>query len=387
MSLPNRSLALILLPLLVGACRSSNDSQSFAAAQDSATVEAKPQDAGPIPGAERCDDLIMPGEEKYISKLWKITSGGENAEAYWSYDGSRLVMQTRRPADGIDCDQIFVTTPEGTKLVSAGGVTTCSYFLPSDDKVLFASTHAAAADCPPAPDRSQGYVWALYPTYDVWQRDLKTGDLTPLITGPGYDAEATVSPRGDRMVFTSTRSGDIELWTCALDGSDVKQVTDEIGYDGGAFFSHDGEKLVFRSTAFTPGKEEAEQADYKRLLAQNLVRPSHMELYVCNADGTGRKQITRLGGANFAPFFTPDDKHILFSSNHHDTNKPAMNFDLFMVPVEGGDVVQVTHYNESRGKQFDSFPMFSPNGKYLAFASNRGDGEAGETNVFVAEWR
>lgn len=343
--------------------------------------------AFPIPGAVQVDHLIQPGED-HFEHLYQLTWGGENAEAYWSFAGDRLVLQRRNPEEGVQCDRIYVTVGDELEQVSPGaGVTTCSYFLPDDERVLFASTHAEHDSCPPPPDRSRGYVWPLHPEYDVYARDLATGELSPLITGPGYDAEATVSPTANRIVFTSTRSGDIELWTCDLEGDDLRQVTDEPGYDGGAFFSHDGERLVFRSTEFTEGREEEELSEYRELLAEDLVRPHTMEVYVCDADGGNRRKVTDLGGANFAPFFTPDDRAILFSSNHHDDGRPALDFDLFLVDLETGELEQITHYDEGRGKQFDSFPMFSPNGRWLAFSSNRGAGAPGETNVFVALWR
>ncbi|MHC4262225.1 MAG: hypothetical protein ACYSWX_06885 [Planctomycetota bacterium] len=327
-------------------------------------------------------DLILEGE-LHFAELYKLTAGGENAEAYWSYDDSRLILQRRDPEDGVDCDRIYVTTPDGgLEQISDGrGVTTCSFFLPGDQSVLFGSTGAVHEQCPPPPDRSLGYVWELHPEYDIYLHDLETGETTPLITGPGYDTEATVSPRGDRIVFTSTRTGDPELFTCALDGSDVQQVTDMPGYDGGAFFSHDGTKLVFRSTAFTPGAEAEEQADFARLLEQDLVRPSDMEIMVCDADGSNRRRVTELGRANWAPYYYPTDDRIIFSTNHHVEGR-SRNFDLFAIDEDGEDLERITTY-----EGFDAFPMFSRDGRWLAFSSNRGGATEGETNVFLARWQ
>ncbi len=337
--------------------------------------------APPLPGAVPADDWILPGET-HFARLWKLTEGGENAEGYWSFAGDRIVFQRRHPQSGVDCDQIYLLRPgDEPELVSTGqGVTTCAYFMPGDRSVVFASTHARMEGCPPPVDFSEGYVWAIRPEYDLWTRDLDTGALTRLTDTWGYDAEATVSPRGDRMVFTSTRSGDLELWTCALDGSDPVQVTDAIGYDGGAFFSHDGKSLVFRSTAFTPGAEAQEQATYRDLLSNWKVRPHSMEIMLIDVDGTNRRQLTRLGRASFAPFFHPDDSKVIFSSNFHE--EAARNFDLFSIPVTGGEPERITTY-----EGFDSFPMFSPDGRYLVFASNRAGAEPGETNLFVAEWQ
>ncbi len=342
----------------------------------------------PISGGRLADDLIQPGEV-HFKHLWQLTDGGENAEAYWSFGGDRLVLQSRRPKEGVQCDRIYVTEDDATtRQVSNGrGVTTCSYFLPGDESVLFASTHSGHETCPEPPDRSQGYVWQIHSEYEIYTRDLASGEVRTLISGLGYDAEATISPTGDRMVFTSTRSGDIELWTCNVDGSDMRQVTDEPGYDGGAFFSHDGKQLVWRSTRFSDDNRAEEIAEYRALLERDLVRPSRMEIVVGKADGSERRQVTDLGNANFAPFFFPDDQRIIFSSNHHDTHRPAMNFDLFSIRPDGTDLQQVTFFDGERGKQFDSFPMFSPDGRFLAFSSNRGTGEAGETNVFIAEWQ
>jgi hypothetical protein len=389
MTTPNRRRR-AAAPLLVISVACAASACATPAAEPPAAADGAREVACPIAGAAPADHLIEPGET-HFARLWKLTSYGDNAEGYWSFDGRRISLQRTDERSGVACDQIYVTALHRgpLELVSTGrGATTCAYFLPGDAEVLFASTHAAACECPTPPDRSRGYVWAVQRDFDIYVRSLAGGELRPLIAGPGYDAEATVSPLGDRLVFTSSRTGDLELFTAALDGSDLRQVTESVGYDGGAFFSHDGRTLVFRSTRFAddPAAREAEVADYQALLADSLVRPTRMELQLCDADGGHRRALTDLGGANWAPYFFPGDERVLFASNHHDLAAGAEgrrpNFDLFAIDVDGGGLERVTTHAD-----FDSFPMFSPDGRFLVFASNRGGEEPGVTNLFVAEWR
>ncbi|WP_405283117.1 hypothetical protein V3331_14930 [Gaopeijia maritima] len=315
--------------------------------------------------------------EGHLVNLRQLTFEGENAEAYFSNDGTRLVYQ-RTPAEG-GCDQIFtfdLATGE-QQLVSTGtGRTTCSYFYPEGERVIFASTHAESEMCPAPPDMSQGYVWAVYPSYDLWIADDDGGNLTQLTDTPGYDAEATLSPQGDRMIFTSTRDGDLDLYTMALDGSDVRRITDRVGYDGGAFYSPDGSKIVWR--AHYP-EEGPEMDDYLRLLGQGLIRPSSLEVYVADADGSNVQQVTDNGAANFGPFFHPSGEKIIFSSNMDDPT--GRNFDLYLINVDGTGLERITYTDD-----FDGFPMFSPDGRYLVWGSNRNPSHDGNTNVFIAEW-
>lgn len=330
-------------------------------------------------------DLKYP-EEKHLKNVTQLTFGGDNAEAYWSFDQSKLVFQVKNQNWGVECDQIYVMDAfEGLKdstgrpqLVSTGlGRTTCSYFLPGDSLIVYSSTHLGGEACPPEPAREQGrYVWPIYPEYDIFVADLDGNIVAQLTDEPGYDAEPTVSPKGDKIVFTSTRSGDLELYTMNLDGSDVRQVTSGLGYDGGAFFSPDGTKLIFRASR--PQTEEAKKK-YKDLLAENLVEPSDMELYVCNVDGSDLRKITDLGNANWAPFFHPSGEKVIFSSNH--MSERGFPFNLFMINLDGTGLEQITF-----GEQFEAFPMFSPDGKYLVFASNRNNNGTRDTNLFVAEW-
>jgi Tol biopolymer transport system component len=319
-------------------------------------------------------------QEVHFAKLVQLTFGGENAEAYLSFAGDRLIFQSKR--DGLGCDQIFTMTLTGddVRMLSSGkGRTTCSYFLPGDQKIIYASTHAAADDCLPEPDRSKGYVWKLYDEYDIYVANADGGDVQVLSASPGYDAEATVSPTGDQIVFTSTRDGDPELYLMKLDGSEVQRLTDQPGYDGGAFFSADGKQIVWRANR---PEGEDELAKYQELRTEGLVRPTRLELMIMNADGSEQHPITANGAANFGPFWHPDGQRIIFASNLGDPQ--GRNFDLYLVDANGkpGQSAEQVTFTE----EFDGFPMFTRDGKQLVFASNRQHENDGDTNVFVADW-
>lgn len=318
-----------------------------------------------------------PGEV-HFGPLAMLTDGGENAEAYFSYDSKRLVFQTTR--EGVPCDQIMVMPAGGgnPELLSTGkGRTTCAYFTKGDSHVVYASTHLAGDECPTPPDMSQGYVWGLFGGYDIFKLDLETRELVRLTDTPGYDAEATVSPDGETIVFTSVRDGDLEIYTMDLDGGNVTRLTHTPGYDGGPFFSPDGSLICYRSHHPAEGPE---LDDYRRLLADEKVRPSVMEIMVMNADGSDQRQLTELGCASFGPFFHPSGEKIIFSSNH--PNPRGREFELWMVDLDGGNLEQVTF---SEG--FDGFPMWAPDGRTFVFGSNRHNSNEGDTNVFVTEWK
>ncbi len=327
------------------------------------------------------DDLTYP-EEKHFKNLKQLTFGGDNAEAYWSFDDSKLVFQAKNEKWNAPCDQIYLEDFKRDRksiapLLSTGkGRTTCSYFMPGNNHVLYASTHHYDENCPPEPPRGDKYVWPIYETFDIFVADLEGNIVDQLTDSPGYDAEATVSPNGDLIVYTSTRSGDLELWTMGIDGSNKTQVTFGLGYDGGAFFSPDGSKLIFRASR--PKTDEAKK-EYTDLLERGLVQPTEMELYVCNIDGSDLKQITDLGKANWAPFFHPSGNKVIFSSNHK--SERGFPFNLYMINVDGTGLEQIS-FDEA----FDSFPMFSFDGKKIAFSSNRNNGGGRSTNMFVADW-
>jgi TolB protein len=317
--------------------------------------------------------------ERHLQNIKQLTFGGENAEAYFSFDGRQLIFQSKR--DGRGCDQIYSMNIDGSgvKMVSNGeGRTTCSYFFKDGKKVLYASTFGGKKECPPNPDFSKGYVWAIYPDYDIYTSKPDGSDIKPLTRSAGYDAEATVSPNGKKIIFTSTRDGDLDLYSMDKNGKNVKRLTTELGYDGGAFFSPDGKQIVYRSYHPTTA---AEIARYKERLSQNLIEPTVFEVWIMNADGTNKRQVTKLGAASFAPFFTPDGKRIIFCTNHFASDQRKRNFDLALINTDGTGLERVT-FEET----FDGFPMFSPDGKKLVFASNRNAAKTGDTNVFIADW-
>jgi len=337
-------------------------------------------------GATWVSELNYEGEDHFYG-MRQLTDGGDNAEAYFSFDGSQLTFQSNAEKWGNECDQIYAfdwnqdtILEEAPARISNGlGRTTCAYFMPGDTTILYASTFTGDSACPAVPERGEGgaYVWPIYEDFDIYVSDLEGNLLDTLISGPGYDAEATVSPDGTKIVFTSTRSGDLELYVCDIDGSNIVQVTSGLGYDGGAFFSPDSKKLVFRSSRPT-SEEEVEK--YKDLLTQGLVEPTEMELYTCNIDGSELTQVTQLGQANWAPYYHPSGEKIVFSSNHH--SERGFPFNLFMINTDGTGLQQI-----SFDTAFDSFPMFSPDGKKLVFASNRNNGGGRATNLFIVDWK
>lgn len=341
-----------------------------------------PQNEQKQANTNNADSLRYPNE-KHLANIKQLTFGGDNAEAYFSFDNQYLSFQATNPAWGTECDQIYYMpitgyTGDRPTLISTGeGRTTCAYFMPGDTSILFASTHLGGASCPSSPRMVNGkYVWHLFNDFDIFTANLKGKILNQLTKEPGYDAEATLSPDGKKIVFTSTRSGDIELYTMNADGSDVKQVTKELGYDGGAFFTPDNKQLIFRASR---PKTPEEVATYKELLKEGMVQPTALEIFVCNVDGSGMRQITNLGGANWAPYMHPSGNKLVFVSNHHSASR--RQFNVFSINTDGTGLEQIT-FDEG----FDSFPMFSKDGKKIVFASNRNNHGTHDTNIFIADW-
>lgn len=383
-----RNLLIIsLLTIALFSCKEANKKTSETEMHgDSKTEHSKKTDGKTSATAKQEEfkenDPLVYKSEKHFKNMQQLTFGGDNAETYWSFDNKKFVFQRKNKEDGINCDQIFIAdVPKAGekfdfKMISTGkGRTTCSYFLQGDTTVIWASTHLKHENCPPEPDRTNGYVWPMYPEFEIFISDLEGNNLEQLTDNNFYDAEATTSPTENKIVYTSTKSGDIELYILDLTTKEEIQITTELGYDGGAFFSPDGKKILWRSSR---PKTEAEIKKYKDLLAKDMVEPSDMELFVCNIDGSEKKKITDLGGANWAPFFHPSGEKIIFCSNHINKKFP---FNLFMINIDGTGLERISYDNT-----FDSFPMFSPDGKYLVFSSNRQNGGTHDTNIFLCEW-
>ncbi len=325
-------------------------------------------------------------KETHLKNLRQLTFGGDNAEAYFSPDGKYLTFQSNCKKWNLSCDQIFLmkisdavdSNYHPPRISTGDGRTTCSYFMPDGKHILYASTHKHGKDCPETGDLRAGgkYLWNVFDSYDIFIADLN-GNITKQLTDTiGYDAEAVLSPKGDKILFTSIRGGDLDLWTMNIDGTNPQQITHELGYDGGGFFSPDGTKIVFRASR---PKTPDEIKEYKDYLAKDLVAPVNMEIFTCNVDGSDQKQITHLGKANWAPFFTHDGKKIIFSSNHQ--SDKGFDFQLFSINTDGTGLEQITFES-----YFNAFPMFSPDGKHLVFSSNRLNGGTHDTNVFIADW-
>ncbi len=332
------------------------------------------------------DTLAYP-DETHLRNIRQLTFGGDNAEAYFSFDGKWLIFQKTYAKEGIPCDQMYIGKIPGKpgesfqpKLVSTGkGRTTCGAFMKDGKHILYASTHLGSEDCPPVPDRTKygnRYIWPIYASFDIFVADLSGKIVKQLTNTPGYDAEATLSPDGKKMVFTSMRDGDLELYIMDLKTGDTRRVTSMLGYDGGAWFSPDGKKLIWRASR---PKTEAEIKEYKELLNENLVAPTRMEVWVADADGSNARQVSNFGQANWAPAYMPDSKRIIFASNHE--YKRGFPFNLYTMNEDGSDLKKV-----SRDLGFDAFPMFSPDGKKLVFCSNRNNGGTRDTNIFIADW-
>lgn len=332
--------------------------------------------------------------ERHLANIRQLTVGRQNAEAYFSFNGTKLIFQSTnnwtkeasassrtRAESGLGCYQMYVmdVDSETVQLVSTGkGATTCGYFFSGDRRVLYSSTHAAGPDCPPKPKRDEAYRWAL-DDYDVYAVNLDGQNFQRLTSTPGYDAEATISPDGKTIVWTSVKDGDLDLYAMDVDGTRLRRLTDEIGYDGGAFFSPDSKRIVYRAAHPT---DPAEVTKYQQLLAQRLVEPGQLEIFVMNADGSGKKQVTANGASNFSPFFHPDGTRIIFSSNVETRGEGGRpSFHLYLVNEDGTRLERLTTEGH-----FNSFPMFSPDGKRLVWVSDRHAKEPGEFNVFLADW-
>src|SRR3990167_2126708 len=278
----------------------------------SACATTKIEELKPLPSPEQAS-LMFSGEERHLSNVRQLTAGGSNAEAYFSFDNRWLIFQSHNQEN--KCDQMYVmqTNGAGKRRVSTGqGRVTCGYFVDPGEaeasRVIYSSTHDHSAECPSPPDKSNGYVWPLYDSYEIYMDAFAGGNLQRVTNNKYYDAEATVSPDGKEIVFTSTRDGDLDIYVMNVDGTRVRRLTASMGYDGGAFFTPDGKEIVYR--AYHPTLKREKEA-YKKLLKKGLYKPGQLELYVMDRDGGNKRRVTDLKAASFAPYMFPNAKRII----------------------------------------------------------------------------
>lgn len=322
--------------------------------------------------------------DRHMKNVTQLTFDGDNGEAYFSSDGKKLIFQSNR--GGYACDKIWTMNIDGSdkRMVSPRrGANTCSFFCPVQERIFFSSTTHLPGECPPKPDTPPGarYVWPLYP-YDIYSANPDGSGVKRLTDNPKYDAEPVVSPDGKQIVFGSQRADDFDVYIMNDDGTDVRRLTDRTGYDGGPWFSPDGKMIAWR--AWYPGTDE-EKARWKDAMEKDYIIAVPLDLWVMDADGLNKRLVLRNGATNWAPSWHPDGKRLIFSSNmddwREDIGQYGHNFELYLINIDGTGLERIT-----RNSVFDSFPMFSPDGRELAFGSNRNSGNPRQTDIFIADW-
>ncbi len=334
--------------------------------------------------ADQAAVTLQPSDDRHMSNLTQLTFEGDNGEAYFSFDSQQLIYQSSR--GGYSCDKIWIMNIDGSgkKMVSPDhGAHTCSFFYPGAQQILFASTSHLEGGCPPKPQWPAHirYAWPLYP-YDIYRAGPDGSGLTRLTDNPKYDAEPIVSSDGSWVVFGSQREGDFDIYRMDADGGNVMRLTDMEGYDGGPWISPDGSRVVWR--AWHP-QTEAERAQWRENMESNYIVSTPLDIWVMDADGSNKQRLTDNGATNWAPSWHPDGKRIIFSSNmddwHEGIQRYGHNFELYLINTDGSGLERIT-YN----KVFDSFPMFSPDGRKIAFGSNRNAQKPRATDIFIADW-
>jgi TolB protein len=341
-----------------------------------------------LSGCTKENASLKPGDspfmDRHMKNVTQLTFEGDNGEAYFSPDNGKLIYQSSR--GGYGCDKIWVMNIDGSdkrRLSPDHGAHTCSFFFPDGKKIIFASTSHLPGDCPPRPKLSRGahFIWPLFP-YDIFVANADGSGLKKITDNPKYDAEPIVSADGKQIVFGSQRYGDFDIYIMNADGSNVRRLTDKVGYDGGPWFSPDGKKIVWR--AWYPETQE-ELALWRDCMEKNYIIGVPLDLWIMDVDGTNKVRLTQNGATNWSPSYHPDGKRLIFSSNmddwHEDIQKFGHNFELYLINIDGTELERITFNNV-----FDSFPMFSHDGKKLAFASNRNPQKPRATDIFIADW-
>jgi Tol biopolymer transport system component len=340
-----------------------------------AALAAQHPPTGPDAAVALSAEEVARLEARHLTNIRQVTFGLAKAgEGYFSPDGHSIIFQAvphvapsifHRPAPDEDGYQIYLgalAEDAPLRMISTGrGRCTCPFFHPSGKSVLFASTHLnprTDAEPPrgPAYSRTARYRWEFPESMDIFTADLDGKILNRLTDAPGYDAEASYSPDGSRIVFTSFRDGDAEIYVMDADGRSPRRITHARGYDGGPFFSPDGKQIVYRS-------------DRK---GNDL-----LQIYLNNAQGTAERALTHDEFVNWGPYFHPSGRHIIYATSRHGHT----NYELYLMDVDTGRLERITYH-----EGFDGLPVFSPDGKRLMWTSS-GRVADRKSQLFIADFK
>jgi Tol biopolymer transport system component len=314
--------------------------------------------------------------EDHLTKVTQLTFTGENTQASFSPDNKNIIFQSTR--NRLRCDAIFRMHSDGSDIsqISSGkGIASSAVISPDNNSIIYSSTQKVDYQCPSKPEYSKAYSWLLYSSYDLFKDELTGGSDERIIKSSSYDGGAVYSPKGDKIIFSSGRTGDLELYIANSDGNNVKQLTNIDGYDGDAVFSRDGKYIVWRASR----PKGNDLHDYRYQLSQGIIKEGKFEIFMMKLAGGKPIQLTNNGATNFSPSFDPNSNNIIFSSNM--SQKDGRNYDIYTLNLKTRKLERITYYSG-----FDGYPVFSSDGKKLLFTSSRNFRYKAEKNIFIVNW-